>query len=89
LLNIERILKQKNKIYVFSYTEVKFDQLPWCKKQMSLSNRNLLPSQKPGVQTRKLAILAELFPVYGFSFHVPFHLLDHLTLLTLNRWHSI
>jgi hypothetical protein len=28
LLNIERILKQKNKIYVFSYTEVKFDQLP-------------------------------------------------------------
>jgi hypothetical protein len=57
-------------MYGFAYTEVKFDQLSWCKNQMSLSNRNLLPSQKPGFQTRKLAILAEVIPVYGISFHV-------------------
>jgi len=37
---------------------------------MSLSIGNLPPIQKPGVQTRKVAILAEVLPVYGFDFHV-------------------
>jgi len=37
---------------------------------MSLSILNLPFGQKPGVQTRKLAILAKVLPVYGVSFHV-------------------